>query len=196
MVLKHHLIPLCRCGRAFPRCSGKGESCPLDEVQGFKAANQVAPAPAALIQPKRTYVKPRKGPCIPPQYTRQRAASDHSRPSCNVPGVAWCRRCDRHGRTAVTATGIFLELKDQRLTASNDEVLRVTVKMVADWPLYDGGWDQWYLISLDETPDDKPYGLARRLPITTTQRAANAAPVIRTTRPRRGHGSKPLPGME
>jgi prophage maintenance system killer protein len=39
---------------------------------------------------------------------------------------------DGNKRAAVTATGIFLELNGQRLTASNEEVLRLAVKMAAE----------------------------------------------------------------
>jgi death-on-curing protein len=39
---------------------------------------------------------------------------------------------DGNKRAAVTATGIFLELNGQRLTASNDEVLRFAVQMAAE----------------------------------------------------------------
>jgi death-on-curing protein len=39
---------------------------------------------------------------------------------------------DGNKRTAVTATGIFLELNGHRFTASNEEVLRFAVKMAAE----------------------------------------------------------------
>jgi len=39
---------------------------------------------------------------------------------------------DGNKRTAVTATGIFLELTGHRLTASDEEVLRFAVRMAAE----------------------------------------------------------------
>ncbi|MGD2164199.1 MAG: type II toxin-antitoxin system death-on-curing family toxin [Anaerolineae bacterium] len=39
---------------------------------------------------------------------------------------------DGNKRTAVTATGIFLELNGQRLTASNQEVVRFVATMAAE----------------------------------------------------------------
>ncbi|MGD2104921.1 MAG: type II toxin-antitoxin system death-on-curing family toxin [Anaerolineae bacterium] len=39
---------------------------------------------------------------------------------------------DRNKRTAVTTTGVFLAPNGQRLTASNDEVLRFAVKMAGE----------------------------------------------------------------